>query len=104
MLKTMPVSFEFMRGILGFIGIGCAFMLGRSVIAVRRGWEKQSKLIGWVIRVILCVGAVAIRHSVDAADIIVWSLAVIAIGAGFWASSRPRKEEDLTKEIFPGEE
>ena len=103
MLKIMPVSLEFMRGILGFIGIGCAFMLGRSVIAVQRGWQKQSKLIGWVIRVLLCLGVVAFRHFVDAADIVVWSLSAIAFGTGLWESSRPKKEEDLTKTIFPNE-
>jgi hypothetical protein len=103
MLKIMPVSLEFMRGILGFIGIGCAFMLGRSVVAVQRGWQKQSKLIGWAIRVLLCLGAVAFRHSVDAAAIVVWSFSAIAFGVGLWETSRHRKEEDLTKTIFPGE-
>ncbi len=101
MLKIMPVSLEFMRGILGFIGIGCAFMLGRSLVAVQRGWQKQSKLIGWAIRVLLCLGAVAFRHPVDAADIVVWSLSAVAFGVGLWESSRPRKEENLTKAIFP---
>ena len=100
MLKTMPLSLEFMRGILGFIGIGCAFMFGRSVVAVRRGLEKQSRLIAWAIRVMLCLGAVAFRHSVDAADIIVWALAAAVFGLGVWQTSRPRKEEDLTHEIF----
>lgn len=103
MLKMMPVSLEFMRGILGFIGIGCAFMLGRSVVTVRRGVQKQSTLIGWAIRVLLCLGAVAFRHSLDAADIVVWSLSAIAFGSGLWESSRPRKEEDLSRTIFPNE-
>jgi len=100
MLTIMPVSLEFMRGILGFIGIGCAFMMGQSVVAVQRGSQKQSKLIGWAIRVLLCLGAVAFRHSVDAADIAVWSLSALAFGLAVWESSRPKKEEDLTKTIF----
>ena len=99
----MPVSLEFMRGILGVIGIGCAFMFGRSMVAVRRGSEKQSRLIGWAIRVVLCLGAVAFRHSVDAADIAIGSLSIFACGAAIWASSRPKKEEDLTHTMFPGE-
>ncbi len=101
MLTIMPVSLEFMRGILGFIGIGCAFMLGRSVVAVQRGLQKQSKLVGWAIRVLLCLGAVAFRHSVDAADMVVWSLSAVAFGVAVWESSRPQKAEDLTKTIFP---
>ncbi len=103
MLKTMPLSLEFMRGILGFIGIGCAFMMGRSVVAVRRGWQKQSTLVGWVVRTLLCLGAVAFRHSVDAADLAVWALSALACGIAVWQTSRPKKEEDLTKEMFPEE-
>ena len=101
MLKIMPVSLEFMRGILGFIGIGCAYMLGRSVVAVQKGWQKQSKLVGWAIRVLLCLGAVAFRHAVDAADIAVWSLSALAFGVSVWESSRPQKEENLAKTMFP---
>lgn len=101
MLKVMPVSLEFMRGILGVIGIGCAFMLGRSVVAVRRGWEKQSRLVGWAIRLLLCLGAVAFRHALDAADIAIFSLAIFAFGIAVWESSRQKKEEDLTHTIFP---
>lgn len=78
-------------------------MLGRSVVAVRSGLQKQSKLVGWAIRVLLCLGAVAFRHAVDAADIVVWSLSAVAFGLAVWESSRPRKEEDLTKTIFPGQ-
>ena len=103
MLTVMPVSMEFMRGILGLIGVGCAFMLGRSVVAVRRGGQKQSTLIGWAVRVTLCLGAVAFRHWVDAADIVVWSLSAIAFGIALWATSRQKKEEDLTKAMFPEE-
>ncbi len=93
-----------MRGILGIIGIGCAFMLGRSVVAVRRGLEKQSRLVGWTIRTLLCLGAVSIRHAVDAADMSVWTLSAVAFGVAIWESSRPKIQEDLTKEIFPDKE
>lgn len=101
MLKGMPVSLEFMRGILGFIGIGCAFMLGRSVIGLRRGWQKQSHIVGWAVRFLLCFAAVAFRHSVDAADIAILFLSAIAFAAALWQFSREKKEEDLTKHIFP---
>jgi glucose uptake protein GlcU len=101
MLKVMAVSLEFMRGILGIIGIGCAFMLGRSIIGVRRGWQKQSHVVGWAVRVILCLGAVGFRHWLDAADMIIGSVALVALAIGLWQTSRAKKEEDLTKEIFP---
>src|ERR1039458_6565578 len=43
-LNEMPVSMEFLRGVLGLIGAGCAYMMGRSAAAVRRGWQKRSKI------------------------------------------------------------
>ena len=100
-LKVMPVSLEFMRGILGFIGIGCAFMMGRSIVAVRRGWQKQSTLVGWAVRVILCVAAVFFRHSIDSPDIAVGVLVIAACAFGAYQTASQKKEEDLTKEIFP---
>jgi hypothetical protein len=97
----MPVSLEFMRGILGFIGIGCAFMLGRSIVAVRRGWQKQSMLVGWVVRLLLCMAAVFFRHPIDAADIAVTTLAILACAFGAYQTAHQKQEEDLTKTIFP---
>jgi hypothetical protein len=40
---------------------------------------------------------------VDAADIAVWFLAAIAFGGAVWETSREKKEEDLTKAMFPEE-
>ena len=92
---------EFLRGVLGLIGIACAYMTGRSAAAVRKGWQKLSRLYGWIIRTVLCLGAIALRHPVDIADIVVWSLAVVAIGVAWWEGSREKKQEDLTEVIFP---
>lgn len=100
----MPVSMEFLRGVLGLIGIGCAFMLGRSAGAVRRGWQKPTRLYGWVIRTFLCLGALLIRHEIDVAAIVSWSMAAVACGVAFWDASREKKREDLTRTIFPGDE
>ena len=99
----MPVSIEFLRGVLGLIGAGCAFMMGRSAAAVRKGWQKPTRLYGWIVRTAACMVAVAIRHFVDATAVIVWVVAVAAGGVGFWMASRPRKEEDLVSAIFPDE-
>jgi len=35
---------EFLRGLLGFLGMAAAFMTGRSAVAVRKGWQKPSRL------------------------------------------------------------
>jgi hypothetical protein len=97
----MPVSLEFMRGIAGFIGIGCAYMLGRSLALFRQGRQKQSRVYGWVFRTALCMFGVALRNRLDAADIAIWTLAAIAFAVALWNHSRPNTEEDLTSVMFP---
>jgi hypothetical protein len=92
---------EFLRGVLGLLGIACAYMTGRSVIAVRKGWQKISRLYAWVIRTVLCLGAMAFRHPLDFVDILVWALALVALSAALWSTSRQKPQEDLTRTIFP---
>ena len=94
---------EFLRGVLGLIGAGCACMLGRSAAAVRKGWQKPSRVYGWVIRTAACLAAMMIRHPLDATAAIVWVAAAAAFAFGFRSVSRPRKEEDLVSAIFPDE-
>jgi hypothetical protein len=101
MFEAMPVSFEFLRGVLGLLGIACAFMCGRSAIAVRRGWQKLSRLYGWIVRTVLCLLAVSLRFSLDFVDILVFALSIAAFGAALWSTSREKPQEDLTHTIFP---
>jgi hypothetical protein len=97
----MPVSMEFLRGVLGVIALACAYMAGRSVAAVRKGWQKPAKLYAWVTRMTVCLAAVAFRHSVDNVDMAIWALGALALGAGFWNAAHQKPHEDLTREIFP---
>ena len=97
----MPVSIEFLRGIAGFIGIGCAYMLGRSAALFRQGRQKRSQIYAWVFRTTLCMVGIALRNHVDAADIVIWTLAVVAFALALWNHSRPKVEEDLTSTMFP---
>ena len=89
---------------VGIIGIGCAHMLARTLVGVRKGRSKRSRVYGWVLRTAVCLGAVALRHSLDLTDLAIWGLAVAAFTAGWWDASRERQVEDLTHEIFPEEE
>lgn len=95
---------EFLRGILGAIGIACAYMLGRALIGMRKGWQKPKHLYGWVVRSALCLAAIIIRHPVDAVAVGTWTLAALAFGAAVWNTSRAKPHEDLTHAIFPDEE
>lgn len=97
----MAVPIEFLRGVLGVICIGCAYMTGRSVVTVRKGWQKPSRLYGWIIRLTVCLAAVAFRHTVDIVDIVIWALSAVSFSAALWDMSRERKQEDLTRTIFP---
>jgi len=98
----MPVSFEFLRGVLGVLCILFAYMAGKTAAQVQQGGVKVSRLYGWVLRAAACGGVLALRHSVDAVAIAVWILAAAAAGAGWWLGSRPSAPpEDLTHQIFP---
>ena len=98
----MHVPIEFVRGVLAFIGGGCAYMAGRTAAAVRKGWHKPSRLYGWIIRTVVCAAAVAFRHSLDAADIVVWSLMAMAFLSAFLSTSREKEQEDLTPRHLSG--
>jgi len=88
---------------MGVIGIACAFMTGRALAAVRKGWVKPSRITAWLIRDLVCLGALVIRHPVDNMAIVVWALAVLALAAGWLATARQKPPEDLTRQIFPDE-
>jgi hypothetical protein len=100
----MPVSFEFLRGTLAVVGIGCAFMAGRALVMVRKGWVKLSKLYGWLIRAFVCLAAIVFRHPVDTMAIIVWSISAVAFGLAYWTAMNHKPPEDLTNQIFPHEQ
>jgi hypothetical protein len=99
----MPVSFEFLRGVLGIIGLACGYMAGRSLLAVRRGWHKLSTLYGWILRAVVCLGAIVFRYPVDSVAITIWALSALAFGAGYWQAMHRKPPEDLSQDIFPHE-
>src|SRR5450755_3774733 len=97
----MPVSMDFLRGVLGMFSLGCAFMAGRSLVAFRKGWQKLARLYGWLIRMTVCLGAVAFRNSVDVVEIAIWVLAGAAFAGGCWSLYHQKPPEDLSRGIFP---
>lgn len=100
----MPGSIQFLRGVLGVIAVGSAFMAARAYVAARKGWGRQTAVTGWLIRTVLCLAGVIFRHGVDVLDIAVWVLMLAAVVGGWWITSRPHVEEDLTHTIFPDKE
>jgi hypothetical protein len=100
----MPVSIEFLRGVLGVLSLFFAWQAGRVLAAVRKGEVRQSRLVGWMVRALVCaVGVIFPQRSIDRVVLTVWALAVLAFLAGVRLAARQKKEEDLTRTIFPDE-
>jgi hypothetical protein len=95
---------EFLRGFLGLLGLGCAYMSGRTLVGVRKGQLKLSRLYGWLIRTVVCLLVLNFRHPVDGVSMTIWGLALALFAGGFWQASHQKPPEDLTHEIFPPEE
>ena len=100
-VNSMLGSFEFLRGVLGIIGLASAYMAGRSLVAVRKGWHKLRTFYGWIIRATVCLAAIAFRHPVDAIAIALWTLSAAAFALAAWQISHRKPPEDLTRQIFP---
>ena len=92
---------EFLRGFLGLLGLGCAYMSGRTLAGVRKGQLKLSRLYGWLIRTVVCLLVLNFRHPVDGVSMTIWGLALALFAGGFWQASHQKPPEDLTNEIFP---
>ena len=96
----MPVSIEFLRGVLGLLGILFAHFLGRTIVKVQKGRARKRALYTWALRFILSVVAVCYL-AVDRLAIIVLVLDGFAFAIGWWDEWRPKHEEDLTRTMFP---
>jgi hypothetical protein len=97
----MSLPLDFLRGLIGLLGVGCAFLLAQTVVGLRKGRAKIGSLYAWLIRTGLCLAAVAFRHSVDTEDLAIWTLVAVAFAVGYWEAAREKKAEDLTRTIFP---
>jgi uncharacterized membrane protein len=92
---------EFIRGVLALMCLFFGHMGGRSAAAVALGRQKMPRLVTWILRMVLCSAALAIRHAIDAIVIAVWALELAVFAAGYWMVLHQKPPEDLTREIFP---
>jgi len=90
---------DLLRVVLGLLCLFFAHFLGRSIVRVRRGQGARS-LYGWLIRTAIAGGAISWRRGLDDIAIAVFTLAAASLAVGVWDEQRPKKQEDLTKEIF----
>ena len=98
----MPVSLEFLRALLGGLSIFFAHFLGRAIVKASKGRERKRALYTWTLRFVLTIAAVCYR-SVDRLAIVVLVLDAAAFAVGWWDEWRPKREEDLTRTMFPDE-
>jgi hypothetical protein len=96
----MPVSLEFLRGLLGGLSIFFAHFFGRAVVKVSKGRERKRALYTWGLRFLVTAAAICYT-AVDRLGIIVLALDAVAFGLGWWDEWRPKREEDLTRRMFP---
>ena len=99
----MPVSLEFLRLLLGGLSILFAHFFGRAIAKVSKGKERKRALYTWALRFILTVAAICYR-SVDRLAFVVLALDAVAFGLGWWDEWRPKREEDLTRTMFPDDQ
>lgn len=100
MLKEM-VPIELLRFLLGVIGLGAAFMAGRTMAAVRKGRVKPGRQFAWIVRAGLCLGALAFRQRLDSFLLGAWVLAAVAFAVGWWQAAHQKPPEDLSQDIVP---
>ena len=93
-----------LRTLLGLIGIGSAFMAGHTMAAVRKGLVKAGRHYAWMVRAVVCLAALAFRHSLDAILMGAWALSVAAFAGGWWQATHQKPPEDLSHEIVPRDE
>jgi len=102
MLKTMyPI--ELLRVLLALIGVGAAFMAGRTLAGVRARQVKPGRHIAWMVRAVLCLLALGFRHVPDLVMLGALVLAVAAFAGGWWQAAHTKPPEDLSHDIVPRE-
>ncbi len=103
-MQAVPLGF--LRGIVGVLGVGCAYMLARSVVSLRKGEIRISRFYAWLLRTAVCLLGVwyPARPGADTPDVVIWALSAVAFAVGYWDASRVKKQEDLTRQIFPESE
>jgi hypothetical protein len=97
----MPIPVDFLRAVLGLLCVFFAHFLGRSMVRVRRGLPARS-LYGWLIRTAITAGAILWHRGMDGVSIGAFTLAAASLVVGVWDEQRPKRQEDLTREIFGG--
>jgi len=69
------------------------------MVRAGRGLGARS-MYGWLLRTAITAGAILWGRGLDGIAIVAFTLAAASLAVGMWEEQRPKKQEDLTKEIF----
>lgn len=92
----MRPSLGILRVALGLLAVFLAHFLGRSLARSR----QPRRIAGWSIRLAVALVALA-WMGLDLFALIIYVLALVSGGFGYWDEWRPKHEPDLTKTLFP---
>jgi hypothetical protein len=96
------IPLEILRVAVGLLLLFFAHFLGRSIVRVRAGRQQPRSVVGWIVRTLIAVFLILWRRGFDSISIAALALAAAALALGIWEESRPKRQEDLTKQIFGG--
>jgi hypothetical protein len=94
------IPLDILRGFLGLLLMFFAHFLGRAIVRVRVRHEPPRKLYGWLVRALVTTLAILYQRGFDSIAIAELALAAASLAAGVWDENRPRREEDLTGQMF----
>jgi len=98
----MPASLWIARLVLALLCVGFAHMLGRVAARSFGQGARSAGLWRWVLRTVVAGLGLLWRAGLDWLSITAYALAALAAAYGIYLERRPRKQEDLSRLIFPG--
>jgi hypothetical protein len=84
---------------VGLLGMFFAYALGRMWVRLRRNGQPVAKAVTWVLRTAVAVFAVVYVGGFDGLAIALLALIALALAAGAYMETRPRRVEEV--HLFP---
>lgn len=97
-----PEQLQFVRIVLLLLAVLFAHFLGRVIARLRLQKQPYTKAATWFLRTVVALGGVAWIRGFDRTTIVALALCAIAVAAGMWIETRPRKVEEV--HLFPDDQ
>ena len=94
---------NFFRGFLGALCVLFAHFFGQSSMRLYKRTGRQSRWLAWALRTLVTAVAVLWRRGLDTISLVTLVLAALAFAAGVYNEWRPRRQEEISKIMFPEE-